>query len=86
MSVWEQSCYYNNCVHRSMPGLHDDSSLHEAAAREHSGSLQRWLGQDLSTHISLPAHDGPLLQNHGRISGTYNYYRKAMIIMVFCES
>ena len=74
-----------HCVHRSMPGLHDDSSLHEAAAREYTGSLQRRLGQDLPTHLSLPAHDGPLLQNHGRISGTYNCYCKAMII-VFYES
>ena len=30
------------------------------------------MGQDLPTHLALSAHDGPLLQDNGGISGTTN--------------
>lgn len=51
----------------SCAGFDDDCSLHEAAARQCVGSLQRRLGQDFSAHLSVAAHDGPLLQNNGGI-------------------
>lgn len=39
------------------------------------------MGQDLPTHLTLSAHDGPLLQDNGGISGTTNL--KAVMIGFF---